>query len=685
MKRSREDEPLETVAGGDAQSEGDSMTCCVSDIVTSAPAAPADLALDGQAGADHAPTAQADQSSGAATEENVIAAAIEPAAASEGQTDSDKQGDTESNAQAPADSETGIEAGAGADVDAASGDRSESTAETTPITNEELADLLSKREAARMGDFARSNSISAHLEKRGVQATDKRKADDVPGTWTTLDGRTGVTIGPDYFAVSPAAGPAAIAPFVRACCNAAMKAFSKAGSLSDVWRVHETALALEIPADITCINLLVNACGAVGDVEKALTVIDEAYKCGLKPFAHVEVVTSLLHACAIGKRSDKAVEVYERAMNAGLIPNRALLNALSFAHAKNGDIAQAVAAYERGCVVHSDCAFGRWRVKRRNRRAMQRRAMQQQLDERAAVVALLRACIEAKQPRRAFELFNRLVAQGQAVGCSGSYTHLLFAAAASGMVHEGQAIFKTICESGLKLDNKMVNSMIVGHASQRDATAAFTAWEVGFSLGVLPDINTVHCLLRACCSARPYERDRRLLVEAERLVQDNGFDMSSEKSSHLLLKAHLACIRAGDPRGKSGLSKAYPVSLELIKTRLAIVLRLFDDGAERGVQWDFRTRHWLLHVCAEEGRLAPAMLLLDEMESRHERAAFFVLDKLVHLHHTSGLIDSATLELWVNGGVPMPFGKSNRNGESNTAQFEDVFEDRQGLSDHSEF
>jgi len=213
MKRSREDEPLETVAGGDAQSEGDSMTCCVSDIVTSAPAAPADLALDGQAGADHAPTAQADQSSGAATEENVIAAAIEPAAASEGQTDSDKQGDTESNAQAPADSETGIEAGAGADVDAASGDRSESTAETTPITNEELADLLSKREAARMArDYALSDSIRAQLDTRGVQVTDARKGDDAPGTWTTLDGRKGVTTGPDYFVVPPAAAPEAAGP-----------------------------------------------------------------------------------------------------------------------------------------------------------------------------------------------------------------------------------------------------------------------------------------------------------------------------------------------------------------------------------------------------------------------------------------------------------------------------------------
>merc|ERR1719198_2513649 len=70
-----------------------------------------------------------------------------------------------------------------------------------PISNEEITAYLHARAQAKgMRDFMTADSIRNQLQMRGISITDRTR------TWQSTDGRTGNTIGPDFFTQAASAG-----------------------------------------------------------------------------------------------------------------------------------------------------------------------------------------------------------------------------------------------------------------------------------------------------------------------------------------------------------------------------------------------------------------------------------------------------------------------------------------------
>ena len=441
-------------------------------------------------------------------------------------------------------------------------------------------------------------------------------------------------------AASHAASPAARHAMLRTCLNALLFACSAATMPGAAAELDAESQRRGVAPDLYSVNALVSAYGRAGELERAeAEVARAATRHGLRAELDTHVLASLLHACAVRGDAARAQQIYDatRQTQPPVKPSRSMLNALCSAHAKAGDVAAAMRAFDEGrqlgtAAEGAEGAEGAAGAEGASLEAAAA-AEKEARDDDAAVSALLSACVSAQSPARAVRLFEDVTLDGYTPSSAAPYVQLMKAC-----VNEPRhaiRLWEAAVAGGLAPTTPMLTALVASRARARDVRGAFAALDLGETEGVVPDNGTFLALLHVSVLAAEAEAARRAVT----LAAQHGVRLS-DTARNLQLAATLAALGAPETPAQR--------RAEL----LAQATRLYDAGVERGWEWQFSTRRWLLRACAEHDELPMALKLLGEMEARGEELDYVPLSDLVHACHRAGEIDDEALRLWKEGGTP---------------------------------
>lgn len=430
----------------------------------------------------------------------------------------------------------------------------------------------------------------------------------------------------------------------RAAINAYIRACAAVGDVDAAFSAHEAGEAAGVRADLVTVTALVTAASSARQLVRAIAVVDDARDAGLDVDTDSYLVAVLLRACAVARSPGRATEVYERAMQAGLTPTSSVYNALALSYAADGQ----VDATERTLNLGRDAA--------RDSTGPPASEAKEARDADTSVATLLRACIEAGDARRAVEAFYALTERGYRPRTSGPHAVLLDASARAGggfaprqEAAECARIYAEALDEGVPLDSRLLSALMNACVYVGDARAAHAAFTRGVGeLCGTPDVYVLRALLRACVLLRQPDalRSATNLAERHRLPLRGAGD--------LLLRAHAAAVDGADdtapgiPNGAAeggGVGAAEAPSERDVLCDAA--LDLYASGREQ--QWEISTeaRRALLGMLARSDRVLDALEVLQHLQQDAIEPGVGALDELFRACRRGGVVDEATLQLWL--------------------------------------
>ncbi|EHA8592393.1 pentatricopeptide repeat-containing protein, mitochondrial [Cocos nucifera] len=333
-----------------------------------------------------------------------------------------------------------------------------------------------------------------------------------------------------------------------------MKAFSRAGNISEVLRLYHEMKQSNVEPNIPCYTTVIDALVAANRPVEAEEVFREMIDSGVEPDNAAYTIMVKLYSCYL-KRFDSAYEVIRWMVRRGCDPDVVTYSTLITGLCRAGRVTEAWAVLdqmlERNCTPNAHCYS-----------------------------PILQAyCSEGK-----IDAAKRLMESMRNMGCSVdavTYNILINGLCKIGKFEEVESLLKDSVSKGWKPNAVTYNTYINGLCKVRKAEKAFEQLEIMLGKGLCPTIVTLNILLDNFCQVFPKVWEGKHILE---------------RSSELGLEVDV-------------------VSYKIVMSRLCEngkwlgVLKLFTDMLKKGIRPDTQTFNILIYSLCKGGKFQKAICI----------------------------------------------------------------------------
>jgi len=418
---------------------------------------------------------------------------------------------------------------------------------------------------------------------------------DLPAAWRLIDEMEREGVRPDAFT-----------------CSILMKGVRRASSPTDVDKVIAMIERAKITPDEVLVNCLLDACVRLRDVERLTRVLDTFKATGVVPSLHA--CATLIRAYGHARRLDQAWILWrELTEERATEPNEELFSSMIDACLANGDLDGATTVFRSMSQKLSDFSKGS-----------------------AAFSALIKACVQRKQTRRALEIYD--IMQDATCICSKvMYNTLIDGLVRHGDMEQASRIFRDMALNAVSPDLITFSTMIKGHCARGDLEQALMLFSRMRKQGISPDAILFNSILDGCAHKQMRSLTEQVMEDMEECgIAPSNFTLS------ILVKLYGRC---GDLDAAFQAVETLPkkhnfdvnaqvftclMSTCITHGQLAKALEVYERMAAVGCTSDAKTYQTLLNGCLKH----------DDLDS----AARVVHDAINSCAGARPVLDSETVE-----------------------------------------